>query len=130
MLINEDCYRKFKRQVEDDLEKYSYYVISIEMEGLGAATRWDKIYSKNIHPSDPVGQKAIDDEYKMILVKAIESIYDRLDDKSKMIIRNYYFEGNIIKPDEVMEELQITKNRYYELRKIALYKFMIGLGYC
>lgn len=130
MLINEDCYRKFKKRVEDDLEKYSFYVISIEAAGLGEATRWDKIYSKSIHPSDPVGKKVVDDEYKLILVKAIENIYDRLDEKSREIIKNYYFEGNTKRPEEIIEELQITKNRYYELRKIALYKFMIGLGYC
>lgn len=130
MLINEDCYKKFKRQVEDDLEKYSFYVISIETAGLGEATRWDKVYNKSSHHSDPVGRKAIDDEYKMILVNAIEHIYSKLDKRSKEIIKNYYFEGNTKTPEEVMIELGINKSRYYELKKISLYKFMMGLGYC
>lgn len=130
MLINEEKYKKFKRQVEDDLEKYYYYLISIETPGLGQATRWDKVYEKSNTPSDPVGKAVIDDEYKRILVNAIDNVYDRLDEKSKIIIEEYYFKGNIIKAEEVMAELKINKSRYYELKKISLYKFMIGLGYC
>lgn len=130
MLINEECYRKFKKHVEDNLEKYSYYVISIETPGLGEATRWDKVYEKSSSPSDPTARKVIDDEYKMILVNAIEHIYSKLDKRSKEIIKNYYFEGNAKTPEEVMIELGINKSRYYELKKIALYKFMMGLGYC
>lgn len=130
MLINEEKYKKFKRQVEDDLEKYYYYLISIETPGLGQATRWDKVYEKSNTPSDPVSKAAIDDEYKRILVNAIDNVYDRLDEKSKRIIEEYYFKGNIIKAEEVMTELKINKSRYYELKKISLYKFMLGLGYC
>ncbi|MBS5886284.1 MAG: nitroreductase [Clostridium sp.] len=130
MLINEEKYKKFKRQVEDDLEKYYYYLISIETPGLGQATRWDKVYEKSNTPSDPVSKAVIDDEYKRILVNAIDNVYDRLDEKSKRIIEEYYFKGNIIKAEEVMAELKINKSRYYELKKISLYKFMIGLGYC
>ncbi|GAA0108537.1 nitroreductase [Clostridium sp.] len=130
MLINEEKYKKFKRQVEDDLEKYYYYLISIETPGLGQATRWDKVYEKSNTPSDPVSKAVIDDEYKRILVNAIDNVYDRLDEKSKIIIEEYYFKGNIIKAEEVMAELKINKSRYYEIKKISLYKFMIGLGYC
>ncbi|MDC4241965.1 nitroreductase [Clostridium tertium] len=130
MLINEEKYKKFKRQVEDDLEKYYYYLISIETPGLGQATRWDKVYEKSNTPSDPVSKAAIDDEYKRILVNAIDNVYDRLDEKSKRIIEEYYFKGNIIKAEEVMTELKINKSKYYELKKISLYKFMLGLGYC
>lgn len=130
MLINEEMYKKFKRQVEDDLQKYYYYLISIETPGLGEATRWDKVYEKSNTPSDPVSRNVIDDEYKRILVNAIDNIYDRLDENSKEIIKKYYFEDNILKPEEVMKKLGIKSSRYYELKKIALYKFMIGLGYC
>lgn len=130
MLINEDKYKRFKKEVEDDLQKYYYYIISIETPGLGQATRWDKVYNKSNSPSDPVSRQAIDDEYKRILVNAIENIYDKLDEKSKRIIKEYYFEDNVNKPEEVMKELGINKSRYYELKKITLYKFMIGLGYC
>ncbi|GAA0762305.1 nitroreductase [Clostridium sartagoforme] len=130
MLIDEKKYKKFKKQVEDDLQKYYYYLISIETPGLGQATRWDKVYEKSNVPSDPVGKAAIDDEYKKILVNAIENIYNRLDENSKEIIKKYYFEDNLERPEDVMKKLGISKNRYYELRKISLYKFMLGLGYC
>lgn len=130
MLIDEAKYKKFKKQVESDLQKYYYYLISIETPGLGQATRWDKVYSKSNSPSDPVAAAAIDDEYKRILVNAIESVFNKLDEKSKKIIEEYYFKGNIMKPEEVMDEFEIKHSRYYELKKISLYKFMIGLGYC
>jgi ArpU family phage transcriptional regulator len=130
MLINEDAYKKFKKLVENDLQKYYYYLISIETPGLGQATRWDKVYNKSSSPSDPVGRAAADDEYKRILVNAIESVYNRLDEKSKKIIDEYYFKENVNKPEQVIRELNINRTRYYELKKIALYKFMIGLGYC
>lgn len=130
MLIDEKKYKKFKKHVEDDLQKYYYYLISIETPGLGEATRWDQVYEKSNSPSDPVGKSVVDDEYKRILVKAIENIYDRLDENSKEIIKKYYFEENLMKPQEVMNKLGIRSSRYYELKKISLYKFMIGLGYC
>ncbi|MGY5237909.1 nitroreductase [Clostridium tertium] len=130
MLIDEKKYKRFKKQVEDDLQKYYYYLISIETPGLGQATRWDITYEKSNVPSDPVSKAAIDDEYKKILVNAIENIYNRLDENSKEIIKKYYFEDNVTRQEEVMKKLSITKNRYYELKKISLYKFMIGLGYC
>lgn len=130
MLINEKKYKQFKKQVEDDLQKYYYYLISIETPGLGEATRWDQVYEKRNSPSDPVARQAIDDEYKRILVRAIENVYDRLDKNSKEIIKKYYFEENLMKPQEVMDKLGIKSSRYYELKKISLYKFMIGLGYC
>ena len=130
MLINEKMYKQFKSSVEDILEKYSYYVISIETPGLGSATRWDVIKDKSSHLSDPVSRAVVDDEYKRVLVAAIENVYDKLDPKSKKIIDCYYFQGNVTSQLEVMNELGINKNRYYELKKISLYKFMMGLGYC
>ncbi|MBS6501867.1 MAG: nitroreductase [Clostridium sp.] len=130
MLINEECYRKFKKHVEDNLERYSYYVISLETPGLGEATRWDKVYEKSCSPSDPTARKVIDDEYKRTLVNVIESVFDKLDNKSQKIIRKCYFEGNLTSPSEVMDEIKVNKNRYYELKKIALYKFMMAFGFC
>lgn len=130
MLIDEQKYKKFKKQVEDNLQKYYFYLISIETPGLGQATRWDQVYEKSNSPSDPVSRAAIDDEYKRILVNAIENIYSKLDENSKEIMKKCYFEDNLERPEEVMKKLKITKNRYYELKKISLYKFMIGLGYC
>lgn len=127
MLINEMMYKRFKDVIEDKLERYNLYVIALETPGLGTPTNYE---IKGSNTPDPVAGSVVDDEYKRILVTAIERVFDSLDDKSKSIIRNYYFEGNIVKPQEIMNELLITKNRYYELKKIALYKFMLGLGYC
>lgn len=130
MLIDEKKYKIFKKEVEDKLQKYYYYLISLETPGLGQATRWDQVFEKSNQPSDPVSKVVVDDEYKRILVNAIENVYDRLDVKSQEIIKQCYFEDNLERPEEVMKKLGISKNRYYELKKISLYKFMIGLGYC
>lgn len=130
MLVDEKKYKRFKKQVEDKLEKYYYYLISIESPGLGQPTQWDKVYTKSNSPQDPVSNVVVEDEYKRILVNAIENVFDRLDGECKKIIEEYYFKGNVNKPDDIIDKLRLSKNRYYELKKLSLYKFMIGLGYC
>ena len=128
MRIEQETYSKFKKKVEDDLRDYPYHLISMETYGLGATIRPDKVTVKN-NLSDPVASAMFADEYKTKLVNAIEYVYDKLDGSSKRIIDCCYFQDNVITKDEVMEELRIDKNKYYNLRKNALCKFMKGLGY-
>ena len=129
MEITKEQYKKIKKEVENDLRNYPYYLISIEMPGLGSACRPDLIFDKNISPSDPVGKAIVDQEYKRIIVNAINYVYDKLDNDSKKVVDYSYFRDDKTN-QEVIEELQISKNRFYEIKKRALNKFMIGLGYC
>lgn len=129
MKINKELYKKIKKEVENDLRNYPYYLISVETPGLGSAIRPDIIIDRNLSPSDPVGKSVIDIEYKKALVNAVGFVYDRLDTVSQRIIECCYFRDDIT-VSEVREELKIDKNKYYKLKENALYKFAMGIGYC
>lgn len=129
MKINKELYKKIKKEVENDLRNYPYYLISVETPGLGSAIRPDVIIDKNLSPADPVGKSVVDIEYKKALVNAVGFVYDRLDTNSKRIIECCYFRDDI-SVGEVREELKIDKNKYYKLKENALYKFAMGIGYC
>ena len=47
-----------------------------------------------------------------------------------MYMINYSYFRDDKTNQEVIEELKISKNRFYEIKKKAINKFMIGLGYC
>lgn len=129
MKMNKEIYNKIKKEVENDLRNYPYYLISIETPGLGSAVRPDVIIDKNLSPSDPVGKSIVDNEYKRALVNAVGYVYDKLDSSSKRIIECSYFRDDICM-NEVMDELRIDKNKYYKLKNNAIYKFAMGLCYC
>ncbi|ACD52562.1 nitroreductase [Clostridium botulinum] len=129
MKINKEIYKKIKREVENDLKNYPYYLISIETPGLGSAIRPDIVINKNLSLSDPVGKSIVDIEYKRALVNAVGFVYDKLDKDSKRIIESSYFRDDLT-VGEIREELQIDKNKYYKLKEKAIYKFAMGIGYC
>ncbi|NFL34458.1 nitroreductase [Clostridium botulinum] len=129
MKINKEIYQKMKKEVENDLRNYPYYLISIETPGLGSAIRPDIVINKSLSPSDPVGKSIVDIEYKTALVNAVEFVYDKLDKDSKRIIESSYFRDDLT-VGEIREELQIDKNKYYKLKEKAIYKFAMGIGYC
>lgn len=128
MVISKEAYRKFKTSTENKLRSYPYYLIAVEMPGLGGATRYDQIKDKSNSFNSIVENSVIDDEYKDGIINMINYIYDRLDAGSKRIIETAYFRDDITR-DEVISELHIDDNCYYRKRKKALEKFIIGLGY-
>lgn len=129
MEIDERKFREYKNKIEDNLKKYPYYQISIEMPGLGSAAIPNGVLSQNNKISDPVGDAVTDDEYKRNLVNKINYVFDRLSKCSKRIVECAYFMDDVISNDEVIEELKINKNKYYDLKKDALYKFGMVFGY-
>lgn len=129
MRIDKDKYEKIKKEVENDLNNYPYYLISIETPGLGSAIRPDVIINRSLSPSDPVGKSIVENEYKRALVNAVGFVYDKLDKPSKRIIECGYFRDDL-SVKEVIEELKIDKNKYYKLKENSLYKFALGIGYC
>jgi len=128
-MINKELFNKMKPVIEKKLRDYPFYLISIEMSGLGTAIPSYLIIDKNSGPSDPVGQAVVNDQYKRDIVNAINYIYDKLGADSKTIIDHSYFRDDKTR-DEIIDELKISKNKYYSLKNMALYKFMIGLGCC
>jgi len=116
--IDKEQYNKLKHKTEGELRNYPYYLISLELPGLGEATKWDKIKVKGNNPGSSM----------RTVVNAIEYVYDRLDDTSKKIVDLFYYRDDWEIKD-IQEELKIDKNRFYKLKRNALYKFMIVLGY-
>lgn len=129
MEINKNKFKQYKDKIEDNLKKYPYYQISIKMPGLGTAAIPNGILSENNKISDPVGDAVTGDEYKRNLINKINYVLDRLPQSSKRIVECAYFMDGVISNDEVIEELNINKNKYYDLKKNALYKFGMVFGY-
>ena len=127
MKIDEKKFKEYKSKIEDNLRKYPYYQISIEMPGLGSAPIPNGILTNKI--SDPVADSVLNDEYRINLVNKVNYVLDKLQYCSKKIIENAYFMEGITTNEEIMQELNINKNKYYDLKKDALYKFGIVFGY-
>lgn len=126
--VDKFIYNELKKKTEQCLRNYPFYIIAIETPGLGETTRWDIIKSKTNAVNSPTESTAIADEYKSNIVNAIEYVLDKLDKCSKRIIECTYFREDV-EQDELLDELLIDKGKYYRLRKKALEKFMIVLGY-
>ena len=103
MEIDERKFREYKNKIEDNLKKYPYYQISIEMPGLGTAAIPNGVLSPNNKIADPVGDAVTDDEYKRNLVNKINYVFDRLSKCSKRIVECAYFMDDVISNDEVIE---------------------------
>jgi len=129
MEINKNRFKRYKGKIEDNLRKYPYYQISIELPGLGTAAIPNCILSENNNVSDPTADAVTDDEYKRNLVNKINYVLDRLPPNSKRIVECAYFMDGVISNEEVIEELNINRCKYYELKKDALYKFGMVFGY-
>lgn len=129
MEINKNEFKKYKDKIEDNLKKYPYYQISIELPGLGTAAIPNGVLNQNNKIADPVGDAIIGDEYKRNLVNKINYVLDKLPQSSKRIVECAYFMDGVISNDEVIEELNINKNKYYDLKKDALCKFGMVFGY-
>lgn len=127
MKIDENVYKKYKNDIEEDLRKYPYYLVSAEVSGLGTASLPGVMKSNNI--GDPTANEAINDDYRNNLINKVEYVFDRLDKASKRIIECAYFQEGVITSDEVMMELTLNRNKYYSLKKNAICKFGISLGY-
>lgn len=117
-----------KKNVEDKLRNYPYYLISVETPGLGQAIRPDKIIDKNSNYIDLVGKQVSDIEYKENIIKVIEFVYDNLDSITKKIIEYTYYRDDM-QVNEIIEKLNIGKNQYYRLKNRALVKFACAFGY-
>lgn len=126
--MDDKQYKMAQKKVEEELRNYPYYIISMDMSGLGGAVNPTVIINKNSSPSDPVSRQVVNEEYKKTIVNIIEFIYDKLDSDSKKLIDLYYYRTDFTK-DEIMNEMNIDRNKFYTLKRNALKKFMIGFGY-
>lgn len=128
MNINKEKYKMLKNKTEGELKRYPYYLLSLETPGLGEATNWNEIKVSGGTSVSIVEKEIIDNDHMRRVVDAIEYVYDRLDSTSKKIIELFYYRDDWEVKD-IQEELHIDKNRFYKLKKKALDKFIIVIGY-
>lgn len=128
MSISKEKYKKLKDKTEEELKKYPYYLLTLESPGLGEATNWNDIKVKGGAPVSTVEKSILDNAHMRRVVDAIEYVYDRLDSTSKRIIDLFYYRDDWEVKD-IQGELHIDKNRFYKLKKKALDKFIIVIGY-
>lgn len=120
---------KHRKAVEKILKDYPYLVMSIEASGLGYPTRWDieKNSTSSIKSSFIEGC-VIDEEETVRKVEAINYVLSRLDEISRKIIEEWYFQGSLTQ-DQIQKSLLLSREKYYKLRNEALRKFVIALGF-
>lgn len=126
--MDKEDYNKLKKMVENELRMYHYYIMAIQMPGLGSPVRWDSIINKGSSQSSPVEKGVLDYEYQKSIVSGIEYVFDRLDDTSKKIIESVYFIEDTIKTKDIQSNLLIDKNKYTKLKKSAIDKFIVVLA--
>lgn len=126
-MLNKKLFKAVKPLIEQKLRDYPYYQVSLEMSGLGTAVNPNKIIDKTTTVNDPTFKSAVQEEYMRTVVNAVNLVNDKLDYKSKKIIENAYF----FKLDErevILNDLNISKHKYYMLKDAALYKYGIAFG--
>ena len=121
-MLNKKLFKAVKPLIEQKLRDYPYYQVSLEMSGLGTAVNPNKILDKPTTVNAPTFKSAVQEEYMRTVVNAVNLVNDKLDYKSKKIIENAYF----FKLDErevILNDLNISKHKYYMLKDAALYKY-------
>lgn len=125
-MLNKKLFKIVKPLIEQKLKEYPYYQVSLEMSGLGTAVNPSKVIDKS-SVNDPTFKSAVQEEYMRTVVNAVNLVNDKLDYKSKKIIENAYF-YNLDERDVILNDLKITKHKYYMLKDAALYKYGIAFG--
>ena len=127
-MLNKKLFKIMRPLIEQKLKEYPYCLISTEMSGLGTAIDPSKIIDKSRPLIDGTFSVAAQQMYAETLVNAVEYVNSNLDSKSKRIIENAYF-NKLDSRETVINELEITKHKYYALKNAALYKYGVAFGF-
>lgn len=127
MRISKERYIARKKEVEEALREYPYNLISLETPGLGSATRWDIVKVKDTMPSGSNVEMYVEDaEILKARVNKIDKVLDLLDQESKSIIELVYFRDTY-SVKEVLDKLNMDRNKFYKLKNKALGKFILSM---
>lgn len=116
------------KSVEKDLKNYPDWIVRLEVGGLGITSKgmYDSP-SSNYSSSSAVEIDFELSESTKRKIKIIENVYDRLHGKAKDLVDYRYFQD--YDRDDVINMLQISKRKYYNLRDRALESFARSFGY-
>ncbi|ABS41326.1 nitroreductase [Clostridium botulinum] len=127
-MMNKKNYEKYKKNVENDLRNYPYWLLAIETPGLGSPNRWGEINQNKYNHTSTVEEDMLRDMEKSWKVDVITKVLGQLDPTSKKIIEEWYFR-DIMTREEIQESLNLDKNKFYYYRNRTLKKFMAALNY-
>ncbi|MBO0537925.1 nitroreductase [Clostridium botulinum] len=127
-MMNKKVYEKYKKNVENDLRNYPYWLLAIETPGLGAPNRWGQVSQSGYFKTSTVEEDMIKDMERRWKVDVITKVLKNLDNESKKIIEEWYFR-DIMTREEIQESLNLDKNKFYYFRNRTLKKFMAALNY-
>ncbi|MCJ8173962.1 nitroreductase [Clostridium botulinum] len=127
-MMNKKNYEKYKKNVENDLRNYPYWLLAIETPGLGSPNRWGEINQNKYNHTSTVEEDMLRDMEKSWKVDVITKVLGQLDPTSKKIIEEWYFR-DIMTREQIQESLNLDKNKFYYYRNRTLKKFMAALNY-
>lgn len=120
--------KKIRERVEGDLQSYPFWIVRLEVGGLGFPSKsaiGNEVNSNSI--DSPVEDTLQYEEWVKKKVTAIEKVYDLLDDIEKKFVDYRYYQDN--NKTETESELSISETKYYKLRNEIIIKFALGFGY-
>jgi len=126
--MNKKIYERYKKNVENDLRNYPYWLLAIETPGLGSPNRWGQIKQNGYSHTSTVEEDMLRDMEKSWKVDVITKVLGQIDPTSKKIIEEWYFR-DIMTREEIQESLSLDKNKFYYFRNRTLKKFMAALNY-
>lgn len=126
--MNKKIYERYKKNVENDLRNYPYWLLAIETPGLGSPNRWGQIKQNGYSHTSTVEEDMLRDMEKSWKVDVITKVLGQIDPTSKKIIEEWYFR-DIMTREEIQESLNLDKNKFYYYRNRTLKKFMAALNY-
>ncbi|APH21384.1 hypothetical protein [Clostridium botulinum] len=127
-MMNKKIYERYKKSVENDLRNYPYWLLAIETPGLGSPNRWGQIKQNGYSHTSTVEEDMLRDMEKSWKVDVITKVLGQIDPTSKKIIEEWYFR-DIMTREEIQENLNLDKNKFYYFRNRTLKKFMAALNY-
>lgn len=114
-------------KIEADLRSYPFWLIREEMSGLGTPSHYG-VKTTCSTTSSIVERTILNEEEQTTKVKIIQATMDKFDDVTKTLIEKYYFQDTYTR-DELVKDLKIDKNRFYNIKNAALNRFKITLNY-
>ncbi len=81
--MNKKIYERYKKNVENDLRNYPYWLLAIETPGLGSPNRWGQIKQNGYSHTSTVEEDMLRDMEKSWKVDVITRVLGQIDPTSK-----------------------------------------------
>ena len=107
-----------RKQLEKDLENFPVWLIKYDIE---ESQTWEEL-------NKTIKNTAIDNIEIKKKMEKITKVLSFQDQETQKIINEYYFK-NLKSREEIIKELNISKNYFYRVKNKALIKLALALGH-